>query len=58
MIEDTNRAVRTLALAGLRLRHPDESSAALLRRLAEMMLGPELAKKAYGTFPDTTRDLP
>jgi hypothetical protein len=58
MIEDTNRAMRTLALAGLRLRHPEESSAALRRRLADMMLGPELAQRAYGTFPDTTRELP
>jgi hypothetical protein len=58
MIEDTNRAVRTLALAGLRLRHPEESSPALRRRLADMMLGPELAKKAYGTFPDTAGELP
>jgi hypothetical protein len=58
MIEDTNRAVRTLALAGLRLRHPEESYTSLRRRLADMMLGPELAKRAYGTFPDDDRELP
>ncbi len=51
MIEDTNRAMRALALAGLRLRHPEESSAALRRRLADLMLGPELATRAYGSRP-------
>jgi hypothetical protein len=58
MIEDTNRAVRILALAGLRLRHPEESSSALRRRLADIILGLELAKKAYGNFPVASEELP
>lgn len=40
--------VRELALSGLRQRHPDESPAALSRRLADILLGAEMAARAYG----------
>jgi hypothetical protein len=42
------RTVRTMALAGLRERHPHDSATQLRRRLADLMLGPELAERAYG----------
>jgi len=48
MVLSANRTARALVLAGLRERHPGESSARLRRRLADLWLGPELAAKAYG----------
>jgi hypothetical protein len=41
-------AARRLALAGLRHRHPDASAAELQRRLADLLLGEELAAQVYG----------
>jgi hypothetical protein len=51
MLLEANRTARTLALAGLRERHPNDSPALLRRRLADLWLGPELAAKAYGSLP-------
>ena len=48
LVGDMNEAVRTLALAGLRQRHPNEPPAQRQRRLADLMLGPELAARVYG----------
>ena len=48
MVEDTNRAVKDLLMAGLRQRFPGESPAALRRRLADLWLGPDLSAAAYG----------
>jgi len=48
MVAELNRAVRTLALSGLRARYPEASPEELRRRLADILLGPELAEKAYG----------
>jgi hypothetical protein len=48
MMSQINETVRTLALSGLRHRHPDASEAELRRRLADILLGPELALKVYG----------
>ena len=48
LVGEMNRSVRTLALAGLRERYPDDSEARLRRRLADLLLGPELAARAYG----------
>lgn len=48
MVEDANRTARLLAMAGLRERHQEDSEARLRRRLADLLLGPELAEKAYG----------
>ena len=42
------QTVRTLALAGLRQRHPDDTPAQRRRRLADLLLGPELATLVYG----------
>jgi hypothetical protein len=48
MVEDTNRSVKDLLLSGMRERFPQDSPAALRRRLADLWLGPELAAAAYG----------
>lgn len=49
MVDELNAAVRALALSGLRTRHPQADEAELWRRLADLLLGPELATKVYGT---------
>ena len=48
MVGQLNQAVRTLALAGLRQRHPRASEAELQRRLADLLLGADLATQVYG----------
>ncbi|VAW35919.1 hypothetical protein MNBD_CHLOROFLEXI01-1474 [hydrothermal vent metagenome] len=50
MLEGLNRTARQLALAGLRQRHPNASAKELRRRLANLLLGEELAAQAYGAF--------
>jgi hypothetical protein len=42
------QTVRLLALSGLRRRYPQVSDDELKRRLADLMLGPELALRVYG----------
>ncbi len=49
MMCDANRSARSLALAGLRSRHPEAGDAEIQRRLRHLMLGPDLAVKAYGS---------
>lgn len=51
MMAQLNRATRELALAGLRRRHPDAAPEELRRRLADVLLGPELAAQVYGSWP-------
>ncbi len=48
MLGEMNQTVKTLALSGLKSRYPDESPEMLRRRLADLMLGPEMARKVYG----------
>ncbi len=48
MVGHMNDTVRTLALSGLRARYPDASPSELRRRLADILLGPELAAQVYG----------
>jgi hypothetical protein len=48
MVGQMNEAVRTLALNGLRSHYPNDSPDRLHRRLADLLLGPELAAKVYG----------
>jgi len=52
LIEDLIMTGRTLSLAGLRERFPAAGSEELHRRLATLILGPELATKVYGPEPD------
>jgi hypothetical protein len=40
--------VKLLALSGLRTRYPNAGENELRRRLADILLGEELARKAYG----------
>ena len=48
MVGQLNQTVRTLALAGLGQRYPQADEAELQRRLANLLLGPDLAAQAYG----------
>ena len=48
MVAELNRTVRMLAMSGLRERYPDATEPELRRHLADLLLGPELAEKAYG----------
>ena len=52
MLAQLNASVRTLALTGLRSRYPHGSAAELRRRLADLLLGEELALKVYGEMID------
>ncbi|MBU0705524.1 MAG: hypothetical protein KKC18_16870 [Chloroflexi bacterium] len=49
---EMNQAVRVLALAGLRQRHPHDTPAQRQRRLADLLLGQELAARVYGPLPE------
>jgi hypothetical protein len=48
MVGEMNETVKTLALSGLRSRYPADSPEKLRRRLADLLLGPELANRVYG----------
>ena len=52
LVGDMNETVRALALAGLRQRHPNDTPAQRRRRLADLMLGPELAARVYGPLQE------
>jgi hypothetical protein len=52
LVGEMYRTVRELALSGLRQRYPCESPAMLRRRLADILLGAELAARAYGPGPE------
>ena len=51
LVNQLNQTARTLALSGLRERHPHAASEVLQRLLADMILGPELAERVYGPCP-------
>ena len=48
LVAQLSDMVRTLALSGLRQRHPGATPEELRRRLAGLLLGAELAEKVYG----------
>lgn len=48
MLAQLNQAARLLALAGLRARYPEATESELRRKLADLLLGEELARKVYG----------
>ena len=48
LIAQMNQSMRTMAISGLRRHHPDEDEAQLRRRLADLVLGAELAARVYG----------
>ncbi len=51
-----NATARALALSGLRARYPQASEAELRRRLADLLLGADLAARVYGPLPEATYD--
>ena len=48
MLAGLNASAKSLALAGLRQRYPQASEGELRRRLADLLLGEDLARKVYG----------
>ena len=54
LMAEMGLSVRIVALAGLRQRHPADTPARRRRRLADLLLGYELANRAYGPSPEET----
>ena len=52
LMAEMGQTVWTLAMAGLRQRHPDDTPAQRRRRMADLLLGPELAARVYGPWPE------
>jgi len=52
MVAEMFETFKILALSGLRSRYPDEPPEKLRRRLADLLLGAELARKAYGPLDE------
>ena len=52
LMTEMAESVRALALAGLRQRYPTDTPVQRRRRLADLLLGPELAALAYGPPPE------
>lgn len=48
MVDSLNETVKTLAIGGIKQRHPEATPEQIRRMLAEIMLGAELAQKVYG----------
>jgi hypothetical protein len=48
LADQLHQSLRMLALAGLRDRHPGASPDELRRRLADVLLGADLAERVYG----------
>lgn len=52
MVDQLNQSVKLLAFTGLQRRYPNCSEDLLRRRLADLLLGAELARKVYGPLPE------
>jgi hypothetical protein len=50
LLGQLNLTVKELALSGLRQRYPQAGEVEIHRRLADLILGPELAAKVYGAY--------
>jgi hypothetical protein len=57
MVGQLNQTVRTLAVSGLRQRYPEATPQELRRRLADLLLGPDLAAQVYGPLTPGVADL-
>ena len=55
LLGQLNQTATSLAMSGLRRRHPGETEQELRRRLADLLLGPELAIRAYGPVSSDPR---
>lgn len=47
IVDGLNETVKTLAISGIKQRHPTATPEQIHRMLAEIMLGAELAQKVY-----------
>lgn len=47
IVDGLNETVKTLAISGIKQRHPNATPEQVHRMLAELMLGAELARKVY-----------
>ena len=47
IVDGLNETVKTLAISGIKQRHPEAAPAQIHRMLADLMLGAELARKVY-----------
>jgi hypothetical protein len=47
IVDGLNETVKTLALSGIKERHPNATPQEIHRMLVELMLGAELARKVY-----------
>ena len=52
MVGQMNAAVQRMMFSGLRTRYPKDSPERLRRRMADLLLGPALAMKVYGSLPE------
>jgi hypothetical protein len=52
MVGQMNEAVKTMMVSGIRERYPKDSLDLIRRRMADLLLGPELALKVYGPLPE------
>lgn len=52
LMAEMSQTVKVLALAGLRQRYPGDTPDRRRRRMADLLLGPELAARAYGPPPE------
>jgi hypothetical protein len=52
LLASLNASARRLALTGLRRRFPQDEEAEIRRRLAVLLLGPDLAQKVYSESED------
>jgi hypothetical protein len=55
LVAQMDATVRGLALTGLRQRYPNASAAELARRLADRLLGDELATRVYGPLEEKAK---
>lgn len=47
IVDDLNETVRSMAISGIKQRNPNATSSEVQRMLADILLGPELARKVY-----------
>ena len=47
ILDGLNETVKTLAVSSIKQRHPNAAPEQIQRLLADLMLGPELARKVY-----------
>jgi hypothetical protein len=58
LLGQLNQTVKLMALSGLRQRQPQATEEELRRRLADLLLGVELAARVYGPVrPEKTDDV-